>query len=253
MHHPQPVPADAFAADENRHGEAVSARRPEWLVHLLVRIILFMLRTRLVRQCYQSRLPEWMTARPDLPPASALALAAWIRGEFGNAVAWMCMRRGIGPGHREWPYLSHAIVAFGGSLERVDGRLYPMQWWDSHWIAPAVVSPEPAAPSATALLLERESIARDPLWAWRDAPAGAGQAASCASRVSAGPALPAAWLLAASGQPSASGRLSWLRPFARDGTGPPTGPPHRAALPASSHLTPSRPTHGASPWPAPPY
>ena len=236
MHASQPIPAGAFATDANRHGEAVSAP-PEWLAYLLARLIHLMLRTmRVLRPRSLSYLPDWMLERPDLPASSALALAASVRGEFGTAIAWMCMRRGIGPGHRHWPYLAHSIVAFGGSLQGVDGRRYPMQWWESHWASPAVVRPDPAPPSATALLLEREAIALAPLSEWQAAPASAARAPAPAP-------LPAATLLRPASPPP-----SWLRPWARDGTGPPTGPPCIAAPPPSSCLT-----HGAGPRPAPPY
>ena len=42
---------------------------------------------------------------------------ASVRGPFGNSIRWRCLRHGIGPGHKDWPELSRAIVAFGGSLE----------------------------------------------------------------------------------------------------------------------------------------
>jgi|SRR5581483_2420719 len=231
MHRPQPVPPDAFPTDADRHGITASAPQPDRLVQLLAMLILFLLRTGLgMRRCRAatSLLPAWMRERPDLPAASAMALAASIRGGFGNAIAWMCMRRGIGPGHPDWPYLAHSIVAFGGSLQRVDGRRYPMQWWESRWIAPAVVGPEPEAPSAAALLLAQAASAAEP--AWQAAGAPARQAAPAGLRQARVPA---------------AATLAWLRAFVRAGTGPPTGPPR---LPMPSCLQ-----HGAGPRPAPPY
>ena len=147
-------------------------------------------------------MPEWWVDLPDLPPGSAQALAVSLRGPFGNVVARLCLRRGIGPGHPEWPYLSRTIVAFGGSLAGLDGRTRPPEWWESHWIVPAVVRPDEPPPSPVETLLARQDAAAFP------SPSQPAAAAAAAHAV-----LPAFWL------------PSWPRVLARAGTGPPTGPP----------------------------
>ena len=86
----------------------------------------------------RSALPSWWHDRPDLPLGSAQALAASVRGAFGNAIAWMCRRRGIGPGHQDWPELSRAIVAFGGNVKGFRPGLPAcgLQWWENPEIIP---------------------------------------------------------------------------------------------------------------------
>ena len=60
----------------------------------------------------------------------AASASASIRGEFGNAIAWMAHRFGINPGHPDWPEVSRAIVAFGGSVKgfRAGAPRCPQQW-----------------------------------------------------------------------------------------------------------------------------
>ena len=93
-------PAGAGSPDADRAGSDASSRLPEWVVHLIALVIRFMLERMLAACSAHSRLPSWWHDRPDLPPGSIEALAASIRGPFGNAIAWMCRRRGIGPGIR---------------------------------------------------------------------------------------------------------------------------------------------------------
>ena len=127
MRDPLTVPAEAYVPDADRAGPDASAQLPEWLVHFLAMLILFLLEhahaARLRRSFRMAAL--WPDRRPDLPAGSTQSEAASIRGAFGNAIAWMCRRRGIGPGHKDWPELSHAVVAFGGSLKgfRAGARL----------------------------------------------------------------------------------------------------------------------------------
>ena len=113
-HDPLTSPADAYSPDADRAGPDAPARLPEWVVHLLAVVIHFILSRTLAAHGRRSPLPSWWQDRPDLPPISAQALAAAVRGPFGNAIAWMCLRRGFGPGHQDRPELSHAIVAFRG-------------------------------------------------------------------------------------------------------------------------------------------
>ncbi len=238
------APAEAYAPDADRDGPDVPARLPECLVHLVALLILFVLRQLLAARERHSApgLPSWFHDRPDLPPGSAQALAASIRGPFGTAIAWMCLRRGIGPGHPDWPELSRYIVMFGGSLARFRPGLpaLGLQWWENPNIIPGMIGMAAATPAATAMaaLLARHAVADARPPAPRAVPAEAGHAL-----------LPAAWLPA-----------SWRQLFARAGTGPPTGPPARpptgppAARAASCPGLPtlSRLTNGARAWPAPP-
>jgi hypothetical protein len=163
MRDPLTTPADADSPDADRAGPDASARLPEWLVHFIARFIHFMLKRMLAAQLRRSKLPYWRDDRADLQPGSAQSEAAAVRGHFGNAIAWMCRRRGIGPGHPDWPELSRAIVAFGGSVKRFRAGMpaLGLQWWENPNIVPGMIGETAAAPAATAmaLLLSREAAA----------------------------------------------------------------------------------------------
>jgi len=196
-------PAGAGSPDADRAGSDASSRLPEWVVHLIALVIRFMLERMLAACSAHSRLPSWWHDRPDLPPGSIEALAASIRGPFGNAIAWMCRRRGIGPGHPDWPELSRAIEAFGGSVKGFRAGLPPcgLQWWENPNVVPGMAGETTAAPAATAmaLLLSRQAAAAAPSPAPRNI-----------VRSEAEPALPPAFR---------------RQVLARTATGPPTGPP----------------------------
>ncbi len=205
--------AEAYSTDSDRAGPDALAHRPKWLVHCLAHLILFLLRRLLAIHSPRFCRPQsrWQD-RPDLPAGSAQAEAASIRGQFGNAIAWMCFRRGIGPGHADWPELSRAIVAFGGSLKgfRAGAPAWGLQWWENPNVVPGMIGTIAAMPTAaaTASLLQRQAVANV-----------APPAPDAAAAEAADARLPAAWLPA-----------SWLpasvRPrVERPGTGPPTGPP----------------------------
>jgi hypothetical protein len=196
------LPVDACAPDADRVGPDAPARLPEWLVHLIARVIRFLLDRTLAARSGRSPLPAWLHDRPDLPLGSAQALAASIRGAFGNAIAWNCRRRGIGPGHPEWPELSRAIVAFGGSIHGFRPGLPAcgLQWWENPDIVPGMTGETPATLAATALaaLLARPAVA------------------------DARP--PAPRVLPAEAEPIALPAIR-RHVLARTATGPPTGPP----------------------------
>jgi len=203
MHDPLTTPADACAPDADRAAPDAPALLPEWVAHLLALVIRFMLERMLAACSGRSRLPSWWHDRPDLPPASAQALAASTRGPFGNAIAWMCQRRGIGPGHPDWPYLARTIVAFGGSVKgfRAGARPCGLQWWENPAILPGIIgetTPAPAA-AAMALLLSPQAAAAAPSPVPRNI-----------VRSEAEPARPPAFR---------------RQVLARTATGPPTGPP----------------------------
>jgi hypothetical protein len=157
--------------------------------------------------------PSWWDDRPDLPLASAEAYFASVRGAFGNSIRWRCLRYGIGPGHKDWPYLSRTIVAFGGSLEGFRAGAPPtgLHWWENPGVIPGLVidSSEPSA--ATVALLKQLAGANVPPSASHEMHAEAAHAR-----------LPAAWLAA-----------SRQYVFARAGPHPPTGPPHCPGLPTA--------------------
>ncbi len=169
-----------------------------------------------------------MPIRLDLPPGSAQDEAATIRGPFGRSIAWMCRRRGIGPGHPDWPELSRAIVAFGGSVKGARAGLpaLGLLWWENPNVTPGCIGETRATPAATAIeaLLARLAAA--------DAP----PVPHVAPNEAAHARLPTSWLCAS----------AW-HVFARAGPGPPTGPPGCPGLPTLSCLT-----HGAGARPAPP-
>jgi hypothetical protein len=203
MRDPLTTPAGACSPDADRAGSDASARLPEWLVHLIALVIHFMLKRMLAAQLRRSGLPYWWHDRPDLPAGSTQAEAASIRGPFGRSIAWMCRRRGIGPGHPEWPELARAIVAFGGSVKGARPGLPAtgLLWWENPNVTPGIVGETAAAPAATAmaLLLSRLATA-----------AAASPAPKTIVRSEAEPAL---------------APVFQRRVLARTATGPPTGPP----------------------------
>ncbi|HEY3846437.1 MAG TPA: hypothetical protein VGL95_04935 [Acetobacteraceae bacterium] len=195
------------------------AHSPEWLVRWLALLVCFLLEPlNAVRLLRSGRLPSLWQARPDLPPGSAQAEAASIRGSFGTAIAWMCRRHGIGPGHAEWPELSRAIEAFGGSLAgfRAGAPACGLQWWENPHIVPGMVPGFSAPAAATASLLQPQ------------AGGGALPPAPNAVQVAAAHAQGPASRVAASWLPE-----SWWQVFARAGPGPSTGPPGCPGLPNS--------------------
>ena len=232
MRDPLTAPAEAYAPVADRAGADAPAQSPDWLARWLALLILFLLEPlNAVRLLRSGRLASWFQDRPDLPAGSAQAEAASIRGSFGTAIAWMCRRHGIGPGHADWPELSRAIVAFGGSVAGFRAGLPAcgLQWWDNPNVTPGML-PGFGAPAATAASLLQRQTAADAL---PPVPPAPNQRQAEATHVR----LPASWL-------SASRR----QVFARAGPGPPTGLPGCPALPTLSCLT-----HGAGAWPAPPY
>ncbi len=216
MCNPTTAPVEAYAPDADRAGPEAPAQMPEWLVRLIARLILFLLEHWLAARPRRShRPPSWWHDRPDLPAGSTQAEAASIRGPFGRSIAWMCRRHGIGPGHPEWPELSRAIVAFGGSVAGARAGTPPsgLLWWENPNIVPGLVAGFGAPAAAPAALLEQQAVAN----AAPPAP-GVMQAESMHAR------LPASWLPA-----------SWLSAsewhvFARAGPRPSTGPPRWPGL-----------------------
>jgi len=196
------APAEAYSPDADRTGQDASAHLPEWLVHLLARIICFLLEHGRGRHRRLRGAASWFHHRPDLPPGSAQAEAASIRGTFGRAIEWMCRRHGIGPGHPDWPELARAIVAFGGSVHGFRAGLPPcgLQWWENPEIVPGLIGKAAVTPAADAmaLLLSRQTDTDAPPPALLVAPAAAEPA------VAPAPTRPV---------------------LVRAGTGPPTGPP----------------------------
>jgi hypothetical protein len=229
MRDPLTVPAEAYAPDADRAGPDAAAQLPAWLVHFLALLILFLLEHVLAARLRRSRKMAalWPDQRPDLPAGSTQAGAASIRGHFGNAIAWMCHRRGIGPGHKDWPELSRAIVAFGGSLRgfHAGAPARGLQWWENPNVVPGII-PGFGTPAPTTTLLQRVAVA-----------SAAPPAPDAMQAEAAHASLPGSWLFAAGRQV-----------FARAGPGPTTGPPGCPGLPDLSCLT-----NGAGARLAPPY
>ena len=200
---PLTTPAYAYSPDVNRVGPDACPRLPERVVRFLVLVALLLREYWLTFRRYRAgTLPSWWYYREDLPPGSVQQLAASIRGEFGNAIAWMCRRRGIGPGHPDWPELRCAIIAFGGSVKGFRPGLPAcgLQWWENPHIHPWVIGDIPATPAADAMsrLLCRLAVV----------------AAPCLDQfVPHTEPVPAV-------APAPQRRV-----YARAGTGPPTGPP----------------------------
>ena len=213
MRDPLTTRAVAAAPDPDRDGRDASTRLPEWLVHLIALVIHAVLRRMVAARARRYvRAPAWCHEHPDLPLASAQAEAASLRGPFGFVIAWMCVRRGIGPGHPDWPLLSRAIVAFGGSIEGAQPGIPAtgLLWWENPHVCPGMSGEIPSTPAADALaaLLARDAATDADVRA-RDARQVALARQNVARSVHE-PVLPPAF----------------LRPvFARTATGPPTGPP----------------------------
>lgn len=206
MRDPLTSPAEAFAPDANRAGPDASAQSPERLARWIALLIFFLLEPlNAVRLLRSRRLALWWQDRPDLPPGSAQAEAASIRGSFGTAIEWMCRRHGIGPGHQDWPELSRAIVAFGGSVQSFRAGLPAcgLQWWDNPNIVPGTIAGFGAPAAAAAALPQPQAVADIPPPEPHAMPAEAAHAR-----------LPASWLPA-----------SLRQVFARAGPAPSTGPP----------------------------
>jgi len=201
--------ADAGSPDADRAGTDASTRLPERIVRFLL-LAAFLLREYwcAFRQYRTGTLPSWWYYRDDLPSGSVQQLAASIRGEFGNAIAWMCLRRGIGPGHPNWPEIRCAIIAFGGSLKRFRPGLpaYGLQWWENPHVLPDAIGDLPSTPASDALavLLSRQE---------RHAPSAAPHAAGTAMARHARHAQ----------RPASQHHPT--NPWRHHSTGPPTGPP----------------------------
>jgi hypothetical protein len=206
MHTPLTPPAEAYIPDANRAG-------PEGLVRWLALLICVLLEPWNAVRLFRNSRPKywWPDRRPDLPAGSTQAEAAAVRGAFGNAIAWMCRRRGIGPGHPDWPELSRAIVAFGGSHKGLDfgAPAWGLQWWENPNVVPGMVTGFGLPSAVTASPVQPQAVAG----ALSPAPSAI-QAETARARV------PAAWSPA-----------SWRQDFARAGPGPSTGPPGCPGLP----------------------
>jgi len=213
MRDPLTAPAQAYAPDANRTGPRAPAQPPEWLVHWISLLIFFLTDPlKAARLLRSGRLRQsWWHDRPDLPLASAQAEAASVRGAFGTSIRWMCLRHGIGPGHPDWPELSRAIVAFGGSLEGFRAGAPPcgLQWWENPGVIPDLVTGFSVPSAATIALTRLQADANAPPPAGNVMQADAAHAGLPASRLSA----------------------SWRHVFARAGPGPSTGPPGCPGVP----------------------
>jgi hypothetical protein len=194
MSAPHTAPAEAYAPDADRAGPDSSAEVPEWLVHLLALLILFLLtHMPAVRRRHNARLRSRQVDRPEHPPGSAQAVDASVRGPFGQAIGRMSRHRGIGPEHKDWPDLSRAIEAFGSGLRGPDGSKRPRRWWEALMTVPGMIRADIAPTPATEPLLSSQPSASSP------------------------PPEPAAEPAVLPASPR--------RVRARASTGPPTGPP----------------------------
>jgi hypothetical protein len=209
------APAEAYSPGANRVGPDASPRLAEHFVRFLVLVGLLVREYWLAFRDYRTgRLPSWWHCRENLPPGSVQQLAASIRGEFGNAIAWMCRRRGIGPDHPDWPEIRCAIIAFGGSVKGFRPGLPAcgLQWWENSRIVPCAIGDVPATPAADAMarLLSRSDGALAP---------------------------PPARVVPSAAPMHAGSPAPQRRVLARASTGPPTGPPFGAISSTLLRLT----------------
>jgi hypothetical protein len=219
MRTPPSVPAEAYFPDANRTKPEATARSAEWLARWIALLIFLLTEPfNAIRMLRYHRLPSYWYDRPELPPGSAQAEAAAVRGSFGNAIAWMCRRHGVGPGHPEWPELSGYILMFGGSLAKCRPGRRPrgLQWWENPFIVPGTVPGFGIPAAAPASLLEQQAVANALPRAPSVVQAEAVQAVQAEATHSR---LPASWLA-----------VSEWHVFARAGPTPPTGPPNWPGL-----------------------
>ena len=160
---PHTALAEAYSPDADRAGLDASGPLPEWLVQLLITLVLFVRQHVFIRRPRHNwSLPSWYVGRPGPLPASTPELAAVIRGAWGHEIAHVCRYEGIGPDHPDWPELSHAILAFGGSLHGVDGRKHRRPWWHALGFAPSLTRADNAAKTAAASLPQAQPVAIPP-------------------------------------------------------------------------------------------
>ena len=109
--------AEAHAPDADRAVPNAPAQIPGWLVHLLALLLL-------LAQAGLSPVPA-VTFLPSRQGSTTGRTCRSPRRRLCRidprcqaiAIARMCLRRGFGPGHRDRPEMSRAIVAFRGSAE----------------------------------------------------------------------------------------------------------------------------------------
>ena len=162
-HNPLPPPADACAPDTDRAGPDAPARLPEWLVHLIALVIRFILQRSFAESSRHAWLPSWCNYRLDLAVrlgAATRRVETWrVRQRHRLSVPPPRHR----PSHPEWPSLSRAIVAFGGSIKGFRRGLPAcgLQWWENPDIVPGMLGATacPPAADAMALLLSRQTVA----------------------------------------------------------------------------------------------
>ena len=214
MRNPLTPPAEAYTPDADRAGSDGHECVPEWVVHFLALLILFLLEH--VEALSLRRSLGLPSRWQDLPSGSPQVEAASVRSSLGTAIAWMCRRHGIGPGHPEWPEMSRAIMAFGGTLAgyRTDAPPCMLQWWTNPNTVPGVVPGFGAPAAGAASLLQLQAVAN-----------AAAPAPNVMQGTGAHARSPASWV-------SVAGR----HVFARAGPGPSTGPPRCPGLPHLSCL-----------------
>src|SRR5580658_8059247 len=233
-----PLPSQAYAPDGNRASQKGIPRSAESLLHWIAFLMFFLHRPlkafRLV--CSGRAGPARRHARPDLPAGSAQAYFASVRGAFGTSIRWMCIRHGIGPGHKDWPEVSLAIVAYGGSLDGLRAGALPkgLEWWENPGLIPGVVLvPGFSAFAPAAVLTVEQRVVADAAAA---APTVVqAEAARSVQAEAAQVRLPASWLAA-----------SRQHVFARAGPGLSTGPPFGPGL-HKSNMSDARGRSMASP------
>ena len=124
----------------------LSAYLPEWVVHLLARLILLLRRHNLAAgHCRAPGTPSWLHAQRDLPPGAGRALAASVRSAPGHAIEWTCRRLGIDPDGPDWPQPASPVAAFGGGVHGCRAGLVAcgLPWWESSETVPGVIGTGP--------------------------------------------------------------------------------------------------------------
>ena len=121
-------PAYAYSPDADRVGRDASVRLLHRLplldlLRLLYGLVRFLVLVAFLVREYWLVIHEYRAgtqplsrhSRSDLPPGPAQQPASSIRAPVGNAIAWICPRRGIAPGRKDWLKPFRAVMAFGSS------------------------------------------------------------------------------------------------------------------------------------------
>jgi hypothetical protein len=210
---PSPVPVEAYFPDADRGEPDETCQVPTWVIHLLARLIIFMLE-HVYGLCLddEGRLVPVGQDGQNLPMGLVQANAASIRNPFRSSIVWMCHCHGIGQGQENWQELSDVIMAFGDGVDgfAADVPVSWLPWRDNACVVPAKSNGFGTQAASLSALLAVATVLPPASNETHAKHAHGKLPASC---------LAASWLPA-----------SVRQVFARAGPGPSTGPPRWPGL-----------------------